>query len=153
MMAQPDVLNRPLGADIRRGLTAVVAVAVVIVIVFLSLRHNQPSVSTRAGSASTVAATPTSFSDFLGQLLAVDGNTWTVGLTTTDSQGQSHPRQYKVTIDTQTTIVSISTVSGQVTPLTAADFHPGEVVSISGPGNLAGVTAFTATKISRLISS
>lgn len=96
-----------------------------------------------------ITSTPLVFSDFSGQVTKIDGSNLTVLFRGIGSDGQLVERSYQVIVDPTTKLQARSGTGSVATPsdIPLTEVKVDDQVYISGPGNLATVTSFTAQKI------
>lgn len=128
---------------------AVIGLCVVVIAVLIGLsirRHQAPSVTNNRTGATP---TPSSYTDFIGQVTNIDGQLVTVLFRGTDPNGQPMQKTYQITIDKTTELKTMPANSNTNTTgsLALADLQPNATVLVAGSGDLAGVSSFTATKL------
>lgn len=94
-------------------------------------------------------ATPQAFTDFVGEITKVSGQTLTVEFGLTELDGKVSGRTYTVTIDSKTVIEEqVESPSGTTTRTTTlAEAKVGHHAHLYADMNLYPVTTFTATKL------
>lgn len=129
-------------------------VAVIGLVAILTTRQKSPPVAinpvVRAPSSAT---SPTSYSDFVGKITAIDGNRLKLSYTLTDRDGHDHLKQYVVEVDATTAITSRTYgLSATVTaPAKLNDLAVGDIAQVSGHGDISGVNQFNALSLAKLI--
>lgn len=96
-----------------------------------------------------MAVTSTSFNDFIGQITAVTGQSLSVTMEQTATDGQVTTKQYQVSTDSSTTLLRTtpSAVTTAKETIAFSDLKPGDSVLVAGADNLANLTSFVATRI------
>jgi len=128
-------------------LFGLISLLVILVVIFNYPRPEaNPSLNK---SRIPVAVTSTSFNDFIGQITAVTGQSLSVTMEQTATDGQVTTKQYQVSTDSSTTLLRTtpSAVTTAKETIAFSDLKPGDSVLVAGADNLANLTSFVATRI------
>ncbi|MEK7537703.1 MAG: hypothetical protein AAB619_01875, partial [Patescibacteria group bacterium] len=140
------------GGPVRRWpweILAGLGIVVMAVIVTLVTRPRPPAASVSGQPLTRLAGVPDSYSDFAGKIVSLDGTRLTVNFRGWGADGRLFDKIYLVQVDPATELQILDTVNGerQKRPLKLADLKPDDTVLVSGDGNLATQSSFTATKL------
>ncbi|MBI2984275.1 MAG: hypothetical protein HYY50_01490 [Candidatus Kerfeldbacteria bacterium] len=130
---------------------------VLLVGIGIYLKTKSPSKAPRRVVTPAVAVTPAHFTDFYGYVRGLDSDGLDVAATVTSPSGERLTRVYQVATNDQTAISQLDAAAGQpsASQVDWSEFKVGDLVQVFGPTeiNLATVTSFTATRITKVTGS
>lgn len=131
-------------------------VAITLLLIALNTEGPRPVTNTQVMDSPPVrfAATPTSYTSYLGTIKAIDGSLLTITHTIIATDGKRVDREQRVTVDQATILDRRSMDTGQtVGPLVLSDLQVGQKLRVASATDVGTVDAFTASSLSLLITS
>jgi len=100
------------------------------------------------------AATPLSYTSFVGTITSIDGQRLTISHTIVDTDGKTVERIQQVTAGPDTVIDKLSMDDGSfIARIAVTDLVVGQRLRVANTSDVGSVESFTATTLSLLISS
>lgn len=100
----------------------------------------------------STTTTPESFTNFIGRVASVEGQTMMVRFSFVDRNGRVVPRTYEVSVAGSTSLQRVTDASGDgaVANASLSDFRPNDAIQVFADDNLHDAQRITATRILKL---